>query len=46
MVRWEGEDSVEVLWGAEALGIWFPSVTQERSNSRNEGSWMELPSTS
>ena len=43
MARWEGEDGVEVLRGAEASGTWFPSVTQERSTDRNDGSWMGVP---
>ena len=44
VVRWEGEVDVEVLQGAEVLGIWSPSVTWERSTERNEGLWMHLPS--
>ena len=46
IARWEGEDGVKVLWRTGALGIWSPSVTSERSTSRNEGSWVELPSAS
>ena len=46
MAMWEGEDGVKIMQGAGASGIWSPSVTQERSTSRNEGSRVESPSTS
>ena len=44
--RWEGEGGIEVLQGAGALGIWSPSVTHERSTSRNEGLQVGSPSIS
>ena len=46
MVRWEGEGGVKVPRGAGALGIRSPSVTWERSTSRNEGLWAGSPSVS
>ena len=38
IVRCVGDVAVEVLWGAEALGVWSPDVTLERSTTRKVGS--------